>query len=104
MRVKFLGREDPLEKEMATHSNIPAWETPWTEGPGRLQSMDCKELDRTEQLNKNKVLSWVGEGHIFAVTWTFFPPKISFSFHPVSPNPLLNEPLQLVGGCCSPWL
>ena len=58
---------------MATHSNIFAWETPWTEGPGRLQSMGCKELDRTKRLNKNnKVLSWVGEGHIFTITWTFF--------------------------------
>ena len=34
--VLSLGQEDPLEKEMATHSNIPAWEIPWTEEPGRL--------------------------------------------------------------------
>ena len=33
------GEEDPLEKEMATHSSILAWEIPWTEEPGRLQSM-----------------------------------------------------------------
>ena len=37
--VGLLGREDLLEKEMATHSNILAWETPWMEEPGRLQSM-----------------------------------------------------------------
>ena len=37
--VRSLGQEDPLEKEMASHSNILAWETPWTEGPGRLQSI-----------------------------------------------------------------
>ena len=37
--VRPLGREDPLEKEMATHSSIPAWEIPWTEEPGGLQSM-----------------------------------------------------------------
>ena len=37
--VQFLGQEDPLEKEMATHSSILAWEIPWTEEPGRLQSM-----------------------------------------------------------------
>ena len=36
--VRSLGREDPLEKEMATHSIILAWEIPWTEEPGRLQS------------------------------------------------------------------
>ena len=34
--VRSLGREDPLEKEMATHSSILAWRTPWTEEPGRL--------------------------------------------------------------------
>ena len=39
MRVRSLGREDPLEEEMATHSGILAWETPWTEEPGGLQSM-----------------------------------------------------------------
>ena len=37
--VQSLGLEDPLEKEMATHSNILAWEIPWTEEPGQLQSM-----------------------------------------------------------------
>ena len=34
--VRFLGREDPLEKKMASHSNILAWRIPWTEEPGRL--------------------------------------------------------------------
>ena len=38
-RVWSLHWEDPLEKEMATHSSILAWEIPWTEGPGGLQSM-----------------------------------------------------------------
>ena len=37
-RVWSLGREDPLEKEMATHSSTLAWRIPWTEGPGGLQS------------------------------------------------------------------
>ena len=36
--VQSLGREDPLEKEMATHSSTLAWKTPWIEEPGRLQS------------------------------------------------------------------
>ena len=39
IRVQSLGQEDPLEKEMATHSSILAWKIPWTEEPGRLQSM-----------------------------------------------------------------
>ena len=37
--VRFLGREDPLEKEMAIHSSILAWKIPWMEEPGGLQSM-----------------------------------------------------------------
>ena len=46
-RVRFLGQEDPLEEEMATHSSIVAWEILWTEEPGRLQSMGHKKLDMT---------------------------------------------------------
>ena len=38
-RVQSLGQEDPLEKEMATHSSTFAWKIPWTEEPGRLPSM-----------------------------------------------------------------
>ena len=45
-----LGWEDPLEKEMATHSNILAWGIPWTEEPGGLQSMGLNESDTTERL------------------------------------------------------
>ena len=47
MWIQFLGWEDPLEKEMATDSNILAWEIPWTEEPGGLQSMGLQELDTT---------------------------------------------------------
>ena len=42
-QVPSLGQEDPLEKEMATHSSTLAWKIPWTEEPGRLQSMGHKE-------------------------------------------------------------
>ena len=38
-QVRFLGWEDPLKKEIATHSSTLAWKIPWTEKPGRLQSM-----------------------------------------------------------------
>lgn len=48
MQVRFLGQENPLEKERATHSNIPAWETPQTGEPNGLQSIGCKESDETE--------------------------------------------------------
>ena len=38
MQIRSLGQEEPLEEEMATHSSVLAWEIPWTEGPGGLQS------------------------------------------------------------------
>ena len=49
-QVRSLGWEDPLEKGMAIHSSILAWEIPWTEEPGGLQSMELQELGMTEQL------------------------------------------------------
>ena len=42
--VRSLGRENPLEKEMATHSSTIAWKIPWTEEPGRLQSMGSQRV------------------------------------------------------------
>ena len=42
--IQSLGWEDPLEKGMATHSSILAWEIPWTEKPGELQSMGSQKL------------------------------------------------------------
>ena len=42
-QVRFLNREDPLEEEMATHSSVLAWEIPWTEEPGGLQSMGSRK-------------------------------------------------------------
>ena len=50
-RVQSLGWEDLLEKEMATHSSILAWEIPWTEEPGRLQSMGSQKVGQTERLH-----------------------------------------------------
>ena len=47
IRVQFLGQEDPLEKEITTHSSIPAWEITWTEKPGRLQTIGLQESDTT---------------------------------------------------------
>ena len=44
MQVQSLGQEDPLEKEMATHSSILAWKIPWTEKPGGLQSMRLQRV------------------------------------------------------------
>ena len=43
-QLRSLGREDTLEKEMATHSNTLAWKTPWMEEPGKLQSMGLQRV------------------------------------------------------------
>ena len=43
-QVRSLGREDPLKKEMATHSSTLSWKIPWTEKPGRLQSMGSQRV------------------------------------------------------------
>ena len=45
-RVRSLGQEDPVEKEMATHSSTLTWKIPWTEEPGRLQSMGSQSRTR----------------------------------------------------------
>ena len=57
--VWFLGREDPLEKEIATHSSTLAWEIPWTEKPGRLQSMRSQRVGHAEQLTISLLLGQV---------------------------------------------
>ena len=44
MRVRSLGQEDPLEEVMATQSSILAWEIPWTEEPGGLQSVESQRV------------------------------------------------------------
>ena len=53
MQVRSLSREDSLKKKIATHSSILAWEIPWTEEPGGLQSTGRKQSDMTDQLNNN---------------------------------------------------
>ena len=50
-QVQSLGQEDPLKKDMATHSSILAWRIPWTEEPGGLQCMGSQESDTTYQLS-----------------------------------------------------
>ena len=50
-QVHSLGQEDPLEKEMATHSSILAWEIPWMEEPGELQSMGSQRVEYDSMTN-----------------------------------------------------
>ena len=51
MQVRSLGREDPLEESMATYSSILAWRIPWTEEPGRLQSIGLQSQTRLKRLS-----------------------------------------------------
>ena len=60
-RIRSLGREDPLEKEMATHPSILAWEIPWTEEPGRLLSTGSQRVrhdlvTKQQQQTEDKLL------------------------------------------------
>ena len=62
-QVRALGREDPLEKGMATHSSILAWRIPWTEEPGGLQFMGAsKESDTAERLTHTHMY---GHEHVY---------------------------------------
>ena len=67
-RVQSLGREDLLEKEVATHSSILAWKIPWIEEPGRLQSMGLQRV-----------------GHDFTFTFRAEGASITFLFGKLHP-------------------
>ena len=54
-RVRSLGQEDPLEKEVATHSSVHGWEIPWTEEPGRLQSMGSQTKQTITIVKSNTI-------------------------------------------------
>ena len=63
-RVRSLGQEDPLEKEMATHSGTLAWKSPWMEEPGRLQSVGSQSQPRLSDFTSSisfSLFSLVGE-------------------------------------------
>ena len=70
------GQEDPLEKEMATYSSILAWEIPWTEEPGRLQSMRSKKRHNltTKQQQNSELMGQLVEGNAI---WAIVQAKIS---------------------------
>ena len=75
-RVRSLGWEDPLEKEMATHSSILAWKIPWTEEPGRLQFMGLQRVGHDWETSLHYLLSWaisLGMSTAFQIE-SLFPP------------------------------
>ena len=58
MSIQSLGQEDPLEKEMAPHSSPIAWKIPWTEEPGRLQSMGSQSRTRLSNFVSLSFVTW----------------------------------------------
>ena len=72
--IQSLGRENPLEKEIATHSSVLAWEISWTEEPGRLQSMGSEELGMTYRLNHHRQECQYSNVKSFALLLSEFPP------------------------------
>ena len=75
-RVQSLGWEDPLEKEMATHSSILAWEIPLPEEPGGLQSMGAQRVEVSAQLNNNNRGKQTIRGNTLFVTICGGPSKV----------------------------
>ena len=67
MLVPFLGREDPMEEEMATHSHILAWRIPWTEETGGLWSIFCRVRHKWSDFSSVQSLSSV---QLFVTPWT----------------------------------
>ena len=80
--VRSLGREGPLEKEMATHSSILAWRIPWTEELGGLQSTGRKESDTTEQLHFLSLSLFTQRKPLEYKTWQ----------HPTASSTLIRAP------------
>ena len=76
-RVQSLGREDPLEKEMATHSSILAWRIPWTEKPGELQSTGSQRVghDCATSISLSRSLVGARRMLVFTVEQVFLLPR-----------------------------
>ena len=71
MQVLSLGQEDPLKKEMAADFNILAWEIPWTEEPGRLQSMGLQRVGHDIVTKQNRESYFLASTSHNAVKFTF---------------------------------
>ena len=76
IRVRSLGREDLLEKEMATHSSTLAWKIPWTEEPGRLQSMGSQKVGHDWATSPSFSSNTVQRHQFFGVL-----PSLQSSYH-----------------------
>ena len=84
-QVRSLGWEDPLEKEIATHSSTLAWKIPWTEEPGRLQSMGSQRVGHDSVTSLSLFKSFMVSGLMFKTSihlvLTVSPAALQFSQH-----------------------
>ena len=80
MPVPSLGREDPLEEEMATHSSTLAWRIPWTEEPGGLQSMGSQRVGHDWAPDQQQHLSKLAESETLGVEVKQTPTSLSGDF------------------------
>ena len=101
-RVRFLGREDPLEKEMATHSSTLAWKIPWSEKPGRLQSMGSQRVghDWATSLHFTSLIDNISNEKLTLIP-TVPSPHLHSLLKPVALNLSASE---LPGGLLGPTL
>ena len=89
--VRSLGQEDPLEKRMATYSSILAWRIPWTEEPGRLQSMGLRSQTRLSQPTLPHFVS--RKDPVFPSPWVLISAVDMGSYLPALQPPALASPL-----------
>ena len=82
--VQSLGWEDPLEEGMATHSSILAWRIPWTEEPGRLQSMGLQRVKHKSVTKHNTISRWLLDVESYVICHVSFHGKQN-NIQPPSP-------------------
>ena len=91
MPVQFLGQEDPPEKKMATHSSILAWESPWTEEPGRLQSMGSQRIGHDLATKQQQFVIEATDSTLSRIRLSIISKKIEFPVSTVNwLEPLVN--------------
>ena len=90
MQVWFLGQEDPLEEDMASHSSILAWKFPWTEEPGGLQSMGLQSRTWLSNWAEHKT----SLDHVFMDMYTHYV-DLHMSFTNMKANTKKNSPKWL---------
>ena len=97
--IRSLGQEDPLEKEMATHSSILAWEIPWTEEPGGPQSMGWKRVRHhlaTKRTHTHTPTHQTAEFQVQRLWLFIFIPPVTSTWDELKQGLLRTETFQVI--------